>query len=78
MAEPVRDVAVANFCHYFKPRPDAFNTDKKSKSDEALAQLKSLFGDTDETTLNDTRDKHHGSGLENAKNRFDSIFKDKK
>ena len=78
MAEPVRDVAVANFCHYFRPRPNAFSVDKKSKSDEGLAQLKSLFGDTDETTPNHTQDKQDGSDSNSAKNRFDAIFKDEK
>ena len=76
MAEPAREVTVANFCHYFRPRPDAFQSDKKSKSDEALATLKNLFGDADEASQSDIRPDDQLSDEEKAKRKFESLFKD--
>ena len=75
MAEPARDPAVANFCHYFRPRPDAYTQDKKTKSDDALDKLRALFGDTDENTDNDATAEQK-SDSQSAKDRFDSLFKD--
>lgn len=75
MAEPARDATVANFCHYFRPKANAFTQDKKSKADEAMEQLKSLFGvsednkDTTSTVVDAKND------LEKAKAKFDDLFK---
>lgn len=78
MAEPAREIDIANFCHYFRPRYDAFQPKEKSRSDAAKAQLEAIFGPTenpDDPTpaTADTSDDHA-----TAKARFDSIFKDSK
>lgn len=72
MAEPAREVDVANFCHYFRPRPDACNTQEKSRADDAMAQLKALFGDT-EVTHKSNQNKDASKEADKAK--FDDLFK---
>ena len=79
MAEPAREVTVANFCHYFRPRPGAFVPDKKSKSDQALAHLKSLFGDeAEDTSSSHDNDDNQLSEIEKAKRKLEALLKDKK
>jgi len=76
MAEPARDPAVANFCHYFRPKTDAFTQDKKSRSDVALQELKSLFGDKGENeseAVTDTSEEL--SEVDKARAKFDDLFK---
>lgn len=48
MAEPAREVDVANFCQYFKPKRDAYHAVEDSRSKAAQAQLKALFGEDQE------------------------------
>lgn len=75
MAERARESDIANFCHYYKPKPDAFNGNARSTADDAMQQLKALFGedaagekDADETGI--PKESH-----EEAKKRFDELFK---
>ncbi len=86
MAEPAREIDVANFCHYFRPQPNAFSMDMKSKSDDALSQLKALFGENETacpestttpsvTQQNDTTQQETLSDYEQAKQKFDDLFK---
>jgi hypothetical protein len=44
-AEDVSDIERANFCDYFKPKPDTFTPPVKNKSTAAKAKLAELFGD---------------------------------
>jgi hypothetical protein len=44
IAEEVKDKERANFCDYFKPRPDAYSTSKQDAAAKAKADLDSLFG----------------------------------
>lgn len=76
LAEPAREVTVANFCHYFRPRPGAFQTDKKSKSEQALANLKTLFGEAEETSPTEDSKENPLSDEEKARRKFESLFKD--
>jgi hypothetical protein len=78
LAEPARELTVANFCHYFRPRPGAFQTDKKSKSEQALAQLKTLFGETEEPTQAEASTENQLTEEEKARRKFESLFKDQK
>ncbi len=75
MAERARDPLIANFCHYFRPRANAFTQDKKSKADEALEQLKSLFGAPEEGKDTGPTGVDNQTELEKAKAKFDDLFK---
>jgi hypothetical protein len=43
-AEEVRDKESANFCDWFKPRPDAFAASAPAKSAAAKSRVDALFG----------------------------------
>lgn len=43
-AEEVREKERANFCDYFKPRPNAYRPPDAAKTQAAKARLDSLFG----------------------------------
>ena len=45
MAEPAREVDLANFCHYLKLRPNAFVEKVHDQNKQAEARLKALFGE---------------------------------
>lgn len=44
VAEEVKDKERANFCDYFKPRPDAWSNAPLDEAAKAKAQLDALFG----------------------------------
>ncbi|HSN70271.1 MAG TPA: hypothetical protein VLT59_02130 [Steroidobacteraceae bacterium] len=44
IAEEVRDKERANFCDYFSPRADAYETRSRDQANAARAELDSLFG----------------------------------
>ena len=48
MAEPARELDLANFCHYLKLRADAFQAKEYDQSKQAEAKLRALFGDNEE------------------------------
>lgn len=75
MAERARDPAVANFCHYFRPKPNAFTGDSKSKSDQAMDKLKSLFGDNGNAENTSATTTNKKSDYAQAKSKFDDLFK---
>ena len=75
MAERARDPELANFCQYYKPKPDAFSDKTKSASDDAMQKLKELFGEHAdeegaEAETNKSKETHN-----EAKKRFDDLFK---
>lgn len=43
MAEPVREIDIANFCDYLKLRPDTFVEKVYDQNKQAAAKLKALF-----------------------------------
>jgi len=55
LAEDVREKERANFCDYFSPRLNAFNSTDHSKQTDAAADLAALFGDTNNETIPDSR-----------------------
>jgi len=79
LAEPAREVDIANFCGYFVPKTNAFVDDEKSKSDAAMDELKALFGGGDETKLEieaeAEKEASSESEYDEAKAKFDSLFK---
>ncbi len=44
VAEEVKDKERANFCDYFKPRPDAWSNAPQDEAAKAKASLEALFG----------------------------------
>lgn len=42
-AEDVKEKELANFCEWFSPSDTAFNPEKKSEADQALASLEAMF-----------------------------------
>jgi hypothetical protein len=44
IAEEVKDKERANFCDYFKPRPNAYSTAAQDAAAKARAELEALFG----------------------------------
>lgn len=44
-AEEVADKERANYCDWFKPRPDAFDPGARAKAEAAKSQLDALFGE---------------------------------
>lgn len=44
-ADPPIHKDSANFCEFFKPRPNAFNTEEDRESKAAQSELKALFGE---------------------------------
>ena len=72
LAEPARDIGVANFCHYFRINPAAYIPPDKSRETQAIAQLQALFGESTSTPNNDET-----GAAEDAKSKFDTLFKDK-
>lgn len=75
MAEPAREVDVANFCHYFRPKADAYNPVEKSRSDDAMAELKALFGEAGSTAAQETSENDTASEHAADKQKFDDLFK---
>jgi len=77
LAEPAREVDVANFCHYFRPQAGAYNSQEKSRADDALAQLQALFGDSEEQQPNspDKASSAADTDKPSDKDRFDALFK---
>jgi hypothetical protein len=75
LAEPAREVAVANFCYYFRPKPDAYNPQDKSHADDAMTKLKALFGETEAHTTQATTWPDDTPETKTAKNKFDDLFK---
>ena len=56
MAEPAREVNLANFCHYLKLKPGAFVEKVIDKNKEAEARLKALFGDDEQENVKKKND----------------------
>lgn len=57
LAEPAREVDLANFCHYLKLRPNAFVDKVYDQNKQAEAKLKALFGETQDPEQAATGDK---------------------
>lgn len=75
MAEPAREPDLANFCHYYKPAQNAFDSKGKTNADDAMAKLKALFGDDAEAAQENSQAIDNENDYEKAKQRFDDLFK---
>lgn len=71
IAEPARDLELANFCQYYKPNPHAFHG-TAPQQDEAINKLKALFGDEEESQ---PVEKHTVSAEELARQKLEALFK---
>ena len=68
-AEEVRDKEHANFCDWFKPRPDAYHPPGTAKSQAAKTSLDSLFGGSASGS---------GDKREAARDKLEELFDPKK
>jgi len=57
IAEEVKDKERANFCDYFKPRPDAYSTLSLDAATKAKSDLDALFGAKPATSEPSAADK---------------------
>ena len=57
MAEPAREIDLANFCHYLKLKPNAFVEKVHDQSKQAEARLKALFGEDESDNEQHDTDK---------------------
>jgi len=63
-AEEVNDKEHANFCEWFKPRPDAYRPPAEGRTQDAKSKLDALFGGhTDD-----------GGKTDSARDKLDEIF----
>ena len=67
IAEEVKDKERANFCDYFKPRPDAWTSAPIDEASKAKAQLEALFGGA----------APQPSAADKARAELDALFKKK-
>jgi hypothetical protein len=70
IAEEVKDKERANFCDYFKPRPDAYSNADQSAAAQAKTDLDSLFGGAKSTAS-------AASPAEQARAELEALFKKK-
>ncbi len=47
IAEEVKDKERANFCDFFKPKPDVYVAQDTTEGDDAMEKLEDLFGPSD-------------------------------
>ena len=66
-AGSVREVDRANFCDYFKPKPDVFTATDSSAADAAKAELEALFGIGDSSPASPTT-------ADEARSELDKLF----
>lgn len=69
MAEPAREVDLANFCHYLKLKPNAFVEKVHDQNKQAEAKLKALFDDADDA-VNSAQNLSEEDPMEKLKELF--------
>jgi hypothetical protein len=72
IAEEVKDKERANFCDYFKPRPDAYSSAPQSAAEKAKSELEALFRGSKPNGLST-----EPSPEERARAELESLFKKK-
>lgn len=75
MAEDVREKDRANFCDYFKPKPNAYTPRDNAKADEAKSRLYDLFGMTAEKDkAAGNRNERGAEGTDEARKKLEALF----
>jgi hypothetical protein len=74
IAEEVKDKERANFCDYFKPRPDVYTTVKTDAATKAQAELDALFGGGAQPSA----DASQPSAADKARAELEALFGKKK
>lgn len=81
-ADPPVYKDTANFCEYFKPKPNAYDPDQDRASQEAQAELQALFGEEGEgetsgdgsDEVREERDDEPMSEEERARRELEKLF----
>jgi len=71
VADFVKEKERANFCDYFKPRPNAYTTMTNSQSHAAKVGLNAMFG----LESNDNNSESALSEAEKSRKKLDELFK---
>ncbi len=74
-AERIVDKELANFCTYFRPRPDAHSGSGNDKQRKARDELDALFGGTTEQPGSDAGDVDRASADDDARAQLDALFR---
>ncbi len=74
-AEDVSDKTRANFCDYFKPRPDAHRPSDPGRAQAARAALDALFGGAPHANSPATDVAEPLSAAESARRQLEDLFK---
>ncbi|MDH5180226.1 MAG: hypothetical protein OEZ39_07350 [Gammaproteobacteria bacterium] len=59
LAEPAREVDLANFCHYLRLKPDAYLARDHAKAVDAAEKLKALFNAAEEEKVGSHDDRYN-------------------
>jgi hypothetical protein len=71
IAEEVKDKERANFCDYFKPRPNAYSNAGQTEAEKAKSELEALFGGGAKTGAQPAEP----SAAERARAELEAMFK---
>jgi hypothetical protein len=75
IAEEVKDKEHANFCDYFKPRPDAYKPPDTVEVARSRVGLDALFGGSHQTAGSASKP---ATNADEARTRLDDLFKSRK
>jgi hypothetical protein len=83
IAEEVRDKEHANFCDFYKPRPDAYRPANQAELDKSRAGLEALFGAPSATSAGGARSPSSESSAsaqaaDETRRALEDIFRKKK
>ncbi len=77
MAEDVREKERANFCDYFKPRPNAYVPTDDAKTEEAKSRLYELFGmSAEKDKAAGNRNERVSDESDEARKKLEELFSD--
>ncbi len=73
-AERIVDKELANFCTYFRPRPDAHASDGRDDERKARDELDALFGGAPGEVEGDAEPASGASASDDARAQLDALF----
>jgi len=74
LADEVRDCELANFCEYFKPKPNAYHEPNLAEESAAQSELNALFGTSRESFDESTLRSNSGPSKDERLKELESLF----